>query len=1187
MSNQKYVEMLTLSEQDVYLANEGGFTLRAIKEARKEKLANLGERICKLLVLDPASRAMFLASNRGTPTFDSIHRQLEKSIQEQKTLLYHDKDAKTKSGAVSGLASVQYSWRAHQKVWSHLTSDVMASLLPERIHVNDEILALWNDRSSWAREQLLFVLRFAPLKYGAWRAIKQIFKEAEVRMDWEVYSILDSRFHSLPYYPRIPSPEYIYITEEDQKLKEAEMETIRVQEEKISALQKKIETLENQEESDERDRSIGLLEEQIQVIRDANEKAYEHRNLEPDIVSWSNLINKATRWSEVTLDEFGDVSTSRSYMNESWDPSLKTLAYLKRRARRTFRNLAKDFPESFPGIASEMLLSNVSTTVQWYIRSRSDLFVRDQLSLLKVVEQSANKRNVTWAYNLLKKEFRMPMKEVSSQWLYRVSQSKYDFTRPLALDYLQNETGVGKGSFHEKGYHKTVIGFLGIEGEEHNSSAVDFACDYLTMVGADPKNTWLVDAFSLENISFLISSDDARLRKLGMHLLEGSDGVSVYENAFSLAFFSRLLSNTHACDFAMKQIRARYTGLNPSWYVEQLNNSNRKTRRFAQDLLKDSTMVAADADWSEFCIQLLTIIDAENGVYAAAWNRLNLVDIKGNKLIEEREKISMEFLRFLFVHPSGEVRGYTTSLIENKICTVDDLGVDFLKTIATKREYKHCLETSKPWGELLGTYISPLLIEYMQDCRLSNIYSDQMGERVRTWLENEFTLHDIGLDWCFERIQWWSSQYHFVRAIFKRDVTLPQLSLLLPPLSKPEFESDNSVVNGARQVAWFVYNRCLDAASKRANFFKKLLMERNERYRIHKGLAEVSADMIWPHETFDFGWFSRWGKSKREPIRAYALEMARYEMSHWVSSGNVGFIHLRTFFSGYYDVQNALVRAIYKPPQPVNLSRINLEQSSFVASELYPYCFVDNEREVDFALRLIADFPNLFGRPEDLLALSDAKDARVRQVVIQVLWYLYKAPVTTPGWRPFAYSVVPYDPSRAIDPIREAGIDPNTLSPSAAKFGKNKHFLGLGNKKAPSKEAKKLDLESRFDLHEFLRRILFTLPRSPEQQNAEAVARQEQMARQFGAAPSKNTKTLQASWRNKKQLVSAIRDLAVYEPSSRQNMSKEERHAFDEDQKDFALFMVPILEEFKSVRSKMLHNTCLTALIQIKNKHQL
>ena len=121
---------------------------------------------------------------------------------------------------------------------------------------------------------------------------------------------------------------------------------------------------------------------------------------------------------------------------------------------------------------------------------------------------------------------------------------------------------------------------------------------------------------------------------------------------------------------------------------------------------------------------------------------------------------------------------------------------------------------------------------------------------------------------------------------------------------------------------------------------------KKSRYRSHKRLVEMAENQVWPQETFDFAWFKRWATSKREPIRSYAIEIARYEMSYWVSSGNVGFKDIRPLFSGYFDVQSAIVNVVYKPLQPVNNSRIDVRLPSFKPAELYSYCFVDNEREV-------------------------------------------------------------------------------------------------------------------------------------------------------------------------------------------------------------------------------------------------
>jgi hypothetical protein len=526
-------------------------------------------------------------------------------------------------------------------------------------------------------------------------------------------------------------------------------------------------------------------------------------------------------------------------------------------------------------------------------------------------------------------------------------------------------------------------------------------------------------------------------------------------------------------------------------------------------------------------------------------------------------------------------------LVDEKVCTPSELGVDFLKSLATKREHNAQLDRINPWSETLGDRMSPELVEYLKD-NIDNVYDDRIGTEIRTWLVNEFTLADLGLEWTFERVGWFATQYSFVREIFKRDVTLEEVSTLLPSLSKTEFESDSAVVNGARQIAWYVYSKCLDASSPKANFYKSLLMERNPRYRAHKRLPKMAENQVWPQETFDFAWFKRWATSKREPIRAYAIELSRYEMAHWIESGNVGFKALRPFFSGYFDVQTTLVKAIYKPVEPVNSSRIDIRLASFKPSELYPYCFVDNDREVNFALQLIMDNPGLFGKPDDLLSLSDSKNARVRQTVIMVMWSLYKVPTTTPGWRPFPYSVVPFNPSRAIDPIREAGVDPNTLTGKAAEFNKGKWFVGVGSKEGAKVAETRISDDSKFDLHEFLRRILYTLPRSPDGVTAEEAARAAQQARQMGLSTKKKA-PLQASWKNKKTLVAAIRDLAIRVPSAdeRRSMTEAELADFYGEQKEFAQFVLPVLEEFKSVRSKMLHNACLTALFQIKAKHQL
>ncbi|MCA9541934.1 MAG: hypothetical protein KC620_23720, partial [Myxococcales bacterium] len=65
--------------------------------------------------------------------------------------------------------------------------------LPDRWRLHATILELWTDDGPFARSQLLRLIATVPLRYGPWRALKQIFKEAEARQDFEVYGALAAR----------------------------------------------------------------------------------------------------------------------------------------------------------------------------------------------------------------------------------------------------------------------------------------------------------------------------------------------------------------------------------------------------------------------------------------------------------------------------------------------------------------------------------------------------------------------------------------------------------------------------------------------------------------------------------------------------------------------------------------------------------------------------------------------------------------------------------------------------------------------------------------------------------------------------------------------------------------------------------------------------------------------------------
>ncbi len=70
--------------------------------------------------------------------------------------------------------------------------------LPDRLRLDEILLALWADNGPFARTSLLAIIARVALRYGPWRALKRIFKEAEARDDTEILGALAARFDALP-----------------------------------------------------------------------------------------------------------------------------------------------------------------------------------------------------------------------------------------------------------------------------------------------------------------------------------------------------------------------------------------------------------------------------------------------------------------------------------------------------------------------------------------------------------------------------------------------------------------------------------------------------------------------------------------------------------------------------------------------------------------------------------------------------------------------------------------------------------------------------------------------------------------------------------------------------------------------------------------------------------------------------
>lgn len=80
-----------------------------------------------------------------------------------------------------------------QEAWQKFLAQTEPPL-PERFTLGDLVIELFERDDPAARQALLALIDQVPLKYGVWRGLKRIYKEAERRMDAEVYGALAARF---------------------------------------------------------------------------------------------------------------------------------------------------------------------------------------------------------------------------------------------------------------------------------------------------------------------------------------------------------------------------------------------------------------------------------------------------------------------------------------------------------------------------------------------------------------------------------------------------------------------------------------------------------------------------------------------------------------------------------------------------------------------------------------------------------------------------------------------------------------------------------------------------------------------------------------------------------------------------------------------------------------------------------
>ena len=1082
------------------LAEQGTLSFAGLEQAYKNQDPRLAEYICLSVQLNPAPREMFRAIAQHLPTLATIQQSICQYVALQKKVFQPKTRREQK----------QNIWKGHDKAWQEVLRDDAQKTLPELALLPNLLMDLWNDTSKYAREQLLQVLASISFAYGPWKAIKRIFKEAEQKQDWQVFTILAVRFSTLPYRLQKHKFNYIEVTDADQALIQKEQE------------------LRSQKDPE----SVGDI-----YLEDYGDV--------PDVFDWEDC------W---------DINDSNSV-----DVSQKTIDYLRRRVARVFRSLAKDFPQAYPAIALDALLMMQEMGQDEYNLFRAELFQKDYTMLLRTIELLPNYAGEAFA--LAQKYWLEDFRNISVNWLSKIAQSTNASTQKLVFRWFKEVSAYESGTYAQHGLHKIILGFLGFDGRAWSNEAQEYALQYLRTEGIKESSSVLSTELNIDKMLWLLRHSDKRYSQLAEFLLFGAGEVkdSPFKQLLTLEVWTDLLEDVNTFHFAENAFRMQMTStdLAASWYGERLLSTHAKVRMLAMNLLRDDTKYNSKQDWTSVYMGILHNLHAEPEIYQYAIRCLSAENASQQTLWTDRDgngnfKITVDFLRMLLLHPFSIVREKALQLID-KLYTHNDIGVEFWKVLSSSRDVDQ--QHKNGWESFLGKYYEARWMQHLQE-NAQTFCVPEVSKKAQLLLQNEYTVQEIGTTWLQERVERWDTEYDFIRKIYTNKMPFAEIYALVDMFPLRKYTASNgkqylsvkfgedALQNGIILVSQYIFEQH-DANSKRANFYKQLLLVRHRLYRKDNKIFPVefsaeNSNLAFVSTAFDFAWFTKWSDSKRAPIRQFAMQMAKYEIHNWTRTG-VDFVHLQPLLEKFQDIRDCVFQSIFAPTTMDN--KIDIDTGDFTPKSLYDYCFTNNAYLRLFAFDIIQAFPVKYGDPKYLLQLSDSKDPRVRQMVIQVLWRLFGVTDVTSNWKPFSYSVVPFDLSAKIDPIRETGVDPNTLGIEAKDVPDSKKYLGLGT---PLASHTVITTQTEDQLKRFFQAMMYSVSGKP---TAVAVP---------GKSVADDVGVLHAGWKNKKTLVEAMTDVA------KENVN-------------FKNFIIPVLREFESFQGKTIRNACLVALAKLEN----
>jgi hypothetical protein len=956
-------------------------------------------------------------------------------------------------------------WRYRLETMQALEAPTAEASLPDRFRLYEVLLALWEDNGPFARTCLLRILADVPLVYGPWKALKQIFKQAEARGDTEMYGALAARF--------------------DAAFAGAPQEVSRA--------------------------TLGYLCRRawryLRRVGETFPACYADTAVD-FLMHYSDQTRWASTWiaNHIFYHETGDYSAKGFHFSRSPGSLLKHRAFAeawRRTPRPLFTLLERARSQKVQQFAVEALKSDFRAALRevepaWAARlvsARSaaiDEFVVWLLDNVPRFEQSAFRElglhdavlrlfdsPAPAARDYAARYARTHARDLSVDDLIRLANNSHEPVRAVARDLLQSrdprkevgldawgrllETEHGHGLAEEMlrkhfGAKELTPEWFRERLLSENEYAFYFACVALPQVHPSKK---LGAGYFQELIERIDPEHDDAWRTAAFALAE----LTRFDvNELDVEFLKRLLLHPAAWETTV------------GW----INEGRLKAESLTVGFLK---MLAYHPTWQ-----------------ADPW----IASLRGRepwaKSLEFKEGLSQQILQWL-----GDVRRFSPS----------DLGFDWLMELVQRSEPHYhdfavetmikaflpadfAPQTPAPDAKKAKKADEPIQVDlggqsFLFTGKLATMSRGEAQNKLRDANGAAASTVNAKLDYLvigdegsplYGQGRKGSKQVSAEKLVAQgANIKIISETAFLQMLAgeKREFSSD-AVQAGCTRL-WEMLTEPGREDAPLRQFALKYLRRHHPDICLEETDRPVDPGAEIPADFLSFERVKPLFFDNRAPLREFGLELAKWEFARW-SPPIEGLIELCE--APYPKVRNFVAQAILAEDAPEH-RRYRIDPNVLTADAVYSFCESRNEATRALGMELVQRYPRL-QLPEELFRLTESPDRKVRSFVVRTLWSMYRNRGVTDAWKPNVPPETTVGVKRKKEPKdRGPGVPPQP-------------------EHRPAEES---------ELQAFLRRILFEIPpaRLPK-----SVADGEEAVARLKPLPARKAKL---------SLVEMMRDLAV------------------------------------------------------------